>query len=111
MNRILAGVIAAILLALSGAVWYAKRKASEVTVLTVELNSVKGALKTSNRLRTADASALKQSRAALAALAKQKGAQDEALSKALAANPAWADQRVPDAVVDALGMRGYPNGP
>lgn len=104
MNRILIGVIVALVLALSGAGWYAKRQVTKVNVLTTEINAAKEALKASKRLRDADAKALNQSRAAIAALGKQKAAQDEALTKAVAANPDWAGQRVPDAVIDALGM-------
>lgn len=104
MTKILIGVIVALVLALSGAGWYAKRKVAEVNVLTVELSASKEALKTSKRLRSADATALRQSRAAQAAQAKQKAAQDEAIAKALDENPDWASQRVPDAVIDALGL-------
>lgn len=105
MSRIFIGVIVALVLALSGAGWYAKRQTAKVNVLTLEVNAAKEALKTSKRIRAADAATLKQSRAALAALAKQKAAQDDALSKAIVANPDWAAQPVPDAVVDSLGVR------
>ena len=105
MNRILIGVVAALVLALAGAGWYARKKAVEVTVLSVKVDALAGALRASQRIRKADTASLNQSRAALAALGKQKAIQDEALAKAITANPDWADQRVPDAVVDALGMR------
>lgn len=105
VNRILLGVLVALVLGLAGTGYALRSSMKHNSALTIELGSAKEALKTSKRLRAADASALKQSRAAQAALAKQKAAQDEALQSALDANPDWAAQRVPDAVVDALGMR------
>lgn len=105
MNRILIGVLIVMVLALAGMGYALRSQFKKAEQLTTQNEALVASLATSKQLRVADAKALAVSRAAQAALKKEKAAQDEALSKALAANPAWADQRVPDAVVDALGVR------
>jgi hypothetical protein len=105
MNRILIGMVVALILALAGTGYELRKYMADFNRVASEKESLAEALNTSNRLRAADSKALAASRAAQAALKKEKAVQDEALSKALAANPDWAAQRVPDAVVDALGVR------
>ena len=105
MNRILIGVLVALALALAGTGYALRKSVVGANALTEQNKALVASLATSKQLRASDAKALAASRAAQAALKKEKASQDEALSKALAQNHAWADERVPDAVVDALGVR------
>ena len=51
---------------------------------------------------TAAASGVREKARAVEVIHQEKV--DEATSKALAENPVWADERVPDSVIDAIGM-------
>lgn len=72
--------------------------------LRADLQATQETLATEQKLRKADVSSL-TTRLQLAEKARiEKGKRDDATHQAVAANPLWSSERVPDAVVDALGM-------
>ena len=105
MNKVFIGVVAALILALSGSLWALRSAYAKANALTAENKSLSASLASAGRIRAGDQKALSSSRASLEALLKQKAIQDEKLRQALAANPDWASQRVPDDVADALRLR------
>lgn len=105
MVKVLAGILVAAVLALAGTGYALRKQMQKAQELRVLNGALEQALVTQKRLRGADSKAAATARAQLKAAAEQKERQDDAIAKALAANPDWAGQRVPDAVIDALGVR------
>jgi len=75
-----------------------------VTEARVTAKLAKQESKVSATVQKADTSALTQRAEDSKALAKAKEQADEAVHNSLSANPEWAGQRVPDDVIDAIGM-------
>ena len=72
--------------------------------LRADLLLIQDALKAEQKLRSADVGALSIRLEATRKLQEAKEKRDVQTAKALAANPQWSSERVPDDVVDALGL-------
>lgn len=72
--------------------------------LRADLALVKDALETEQKLRSADVGSLSIRLEATRKLQEAKEKRDVQTAKAIAANPVWSSERVPDDVVDALGL-------
>lgn len=86
--------------------WDARNTASG---LREELADTSAALATERLLRAADQRAVASTQAKLKALRAQKGKADADLKTAVEAEPDWANQRIPDAVLDALRVHSADN--
>lgn len=84
--------------------WWVQHLRSENTRLAGANTALTEDLARITTERAAESHAAADLRHALAAIHAQKKDNQDALSKAAAAAPDWAAQRVPDGVLDALGV-------
>jgi hypothetical protein len=103
LNKVIAGGV--LLLALLAAGWWVKDLHADNVRLTEANAQMASDIEALNIQRDNDAKVAKQHLAAIATLREKKRQADAKLSTALAQNPDWASQRVPDDVAAALGVR------
>lgn len=101
IRTIVVCLLLCVTLALAAIVSYQRKTTAKIKA---DLVLVTDALASEKLLRSADVSSL-TTRLQLAEKARTaKVKRDDATSKALAESPQWASERVPDAVLDAIGM-------
>lgn len=104
MNKVLASLAALLLIAVVALGFGLKSVYDKSQALAAQVVAVRDALVSEQKLRKADTAAL-SGRLVVAEQARiQKEKTDAATKKALDENPVWAGERVPDSVIDAIGM-------
>ena len=104
MSRIMSGVIAVLVVCVSLLGLRLTVVSHKADSLKLEVSQAREALVLEGNLRVAESLSL-QSRVVAAEAARIHTEKvNAATSKALAANPHWAAERVPDDVIDALGL-------
>lgn len=104
MQKALIGILVLLSCACGYGFITASRLRSELEAIQTLNRELQTAVRASERLREADAKAVRQAQAEVLAIKKRKEAQSASLSKAKTDAPDWAASAVPRSVLDALGM-------
>lgn len=84
--------------------WYAYSQHSKAATLSLQVDDLKAQLVIADKINTAVTAASDTKAKAADEARKRKELADDATKKALKANPDWSAQRVPDDILDAIGM-------
>lgn len=102
MTKYLIAAIAALVLALAGVGYLLKGQIAKNGEQSQTIDTLTTALETADKQRKADQALLARRAREKAAIARESASLRLKLDRALAANPDWANQPVPQGVQDAL---------